>query len=84
MALLPAYLPQLRLLCLEKCNDVCGKDIAELMAALPELVVINRERKIVGELRDKHLEAVCSKLAPISDRVTTGVYDIIRQWALDR
>jgi hypothetical protein len=58
--------------------------MAKVLAAVPELVVINCRGKIVGGLRNKQLEAACNKLAPDCDRVTKGVYDVIRLWALDR
>jgi hypothetical protein len=84
LALVPAHLPHLRLLRLESCERVRNKYISKLVAALPELAIINCQGKIFGELRNKQLEAVCSKLAPDCERITKKVYAIIRQWALDR
>jgi hypothetical protein len=84
LALVPAHLPHLRLLCLKWCDYVCDKYIAEILAAVPELVVINRQGKIVGGLRNKQLKAVCSNLEPDCDRITENLYTIIRQWALGR
>jgi hypothetical protein len=84
MALVPAHLPHLRLLGLEKSKGVCGDYVADLVAAVPELIVLNCQRKIVGGLSNKQLEAVCSELEPDSGYITYDVYDIIRQWALDR
>jgi hypothetical protein len=40
LALVPSHLPHLRQLCLEGCN-VCDKYVEELVAAAPELEVIN-------------------------------------------
>jgi hypothetical protein len=63
---------------------MCDEHIDELVAAAPELVVINFRRKIVGSLRNKQLKAAYNKLARDCDRITDDGYDIIRQWALDR
>jgi hypothetical protein len=54
-----------------------------MVAAVPELVVINSSAKIVGRLRNKELEAVCSKVAPVCESISKSVYNIIRQWALN-
>jgi hypothetical protein len=48
LALVAAHLPYLRLLGLEGCDKKCDKYIAKLVAALPELVVINHRGDIVG------------------------------------
>ena len=56
LALVPSRLPHLRLLCLESCYDVCEKRVEELVAAAPELVVINRWGDTVGAMSNKHLE----------------------------
>jgi ribosomal protein S24E len=59
------------------------KYIAELVAAAPELVVINCQGKIVGGLRNKVLEALYNQKEP-TYQIYERAYDIIRQWALDR
>jgi hypothetical protein len=82
-ALVPSLLPHLRLLCLWYCNRVCDEYIEEVVAAAPELVVINRTSKIVGGMRNVQLEAVCSE-QQLTDVISSDVYDIIRQWALNR
>jgi hypothetical protein len=77
LALVPAHLPHLRLLCLERCDRVCDKYIEELVAAVPKLVVINHLGDIVGEMRNKQLES--------SDECfSVDAYTTVRQWALDR
>jgi hypothetical protein len=48
LAMVAAHLPYLRLLGLESCDKKCDKYIANLVAALPELVVINHRGDIVG------------------------------------
>jgi hypothetical protein len=50
LELVSAHLSHLRLLSLEKCFGVCDKDVAALVADLPELVVINSWGDIVGTL----------------------------------
>jgi hypothetical protein len=40
-SLVPSHLPYLRQLNLEQCNNVCDKSIEELVAAAPELEVID-------------------------------------------
>jgi hypothetical protein len=87
MPLVPAHLPHLRLFNFRGCDVVMSavdEDIEELMASLPELVFIDIFGTIVGGLRDKQLAAVCSELDPDCDSITDDLYDIIRQWALDR
>jgi hypothetical protein len=77
LALVTAHLPQLRLLYLVGCNRVCDKDIAELVAAVPELVAINRCGDNVGAGRNELLE--------ITDKRGTLIeYEFIKQWAIDR
>jgi hypothetical protein len=83
LALVPSHLPHLRLLSLWKCDSVCDEYIEELVAAAPELVVINPLGKVVGGLRKLQLEAVCSELE-LNYVTVSHVYDIIRQWALNR
>jgi hypothetical protein len=83
LALVPSHLPHLRLLGLEECNSVCDEYIEELVAAAPELVVINPLSKIVGGLRQSQLEAVCSKVE-LRGVIFSDEYDNIRQWALNR
>jgi hypothetical protein len=39
LALVPSHLPQLRLLFLAGCGNVCDKYVEELVAAVPELEV---------------------------------------------
>ena len=53
LALVPSHLPHLRRLCLLGCNNVCDKYLEELVAAVPELKVINYHGVSV---RNKHLE----------------------------
>ena len=53
LALIPSHLPHLRWLCLMGCKRVCDKYVEELVAAVPELEVVNYWGKIV---RNKHLE----------------------------
>ena len=59
LALVPSNLPHLRRLCLSSCYNVCDKYVEELVAAVPELEVINRHGKNVGTMRNKHLETTC-------------------------
>jgi hypothetical protein len=40
LATVPSYLPHLRLLGFRGCDNVCDKDVEELVAAAPELKVI--------------------------------------------
>jgi hypothetical protein len=40
LALLPSQLPNLRVLCLQFCHNLCVKYVEEMMAAVPELNVI--------------------------------------------
>jgi hypothetical protein len=40
-ALVPSHLPHLKRLNLEQCNNVCDKSLEELVAAVPELEVID-------------------------------------------
>jgi hypothetical protein len=92
LALVTAHLPHLRLLSLKKCYRVCDEYVAELMAAVPELVVINCSGEVVGGMGSKQLEAAykCSKSEKY-DIITNHYgytpsvrYNIIRQWALDK
>jgi hypothetical protein len=76
LALVTAHLPHLRLLCLEECDSECDEHIAELMAAVLELVVINCRGDIVGAERIKQLKITAK-------RCTFKEYFVIRQWALD-
>jgi hypothetical protein len=81
LSLVPAHLPHLRLLSLEDCESVYYNYIYLIMAALPELVVVNRWGVILGEMRGgmriKHLTGRF-------ELITSDGYDILRQWALDR
>jgi hypothetical protein len=63
---------------------VCDKYIGELVAAVPELVVIKSPREMMGGMGNKQLEAVYNMLAHTNDYITEEVYDIIRKWALNR
>jgi hypothetical protein len=76
LALVPAHLPHLRLLCLEKCNNVCDQYREELLAAVPELVVINRSSEITGAITNK----LQNKIYKLS---TEYAYVFIREWALN-
>jgi len=40
LALVPSYLPHLRELCLERCNNVCDKYVEELVAIVPQLIIM--------------------------------------------
>jgi len=53
LALVPSHLPHLRRLSLLGCINVCDKYIEELVAAAPDLEIINYQGKIV---RNTHLE----------------------------
>jgi hypothetical protein len=53
LELVTAHLAHLRLLGLERCDSVCPKVISELVAAQPELAVINPRGDIVGALRNE-------------------------------
>jgi hypothetical protein len=76
LALVPAHLPHLRVLRLQWCDTVGDENIEKLMAAAPEVAVINRWGKIVGEVSDKLRRMFCGQGTECS-------YAIIRQWALD-
>jgi hypothetical protein len=78
MALVPAHLPHLRLLGLEDCSSVSDEQIDELVAAAPELVVINCWGDVVGPLSNERLETGYDYELSKSDK-----YSFIRQWALD-
>jgi hypothetical protein len=80
MALVPAHLAHLRFLGLQGCDRVCDKYIEELVAAVPELVVMNCEDKIVGGQSNKQLE---QNLGPDWDCNIEEVYEVIRQWAVE-
>jgi hypothetical protein len=83
LKLVPAHLPHLRMLCLEGCS-VCNRYIEEAVATVPELVVINPLKELVGRLRNKQQERVYGKLIRNCQCITTHEYEIIRQWALGR
>jgi hypothetical protein len=53
---------------LEECDTVCYEYTAELVAAAPQLVVINRLGNIVGGMKKEQLETAykCSKSENIS------------------
>jgi hypothetical protein len=76
LALVPARLPHLRLLCLEKCKSVCEEHTERLMAAVSELVVISRSGEVVGAMNTK-LQDKIHKLS------TEFAYSFIREWAMD-
>jgi hypothetical protein len=75
LAQVTAHLPHLRLLCLEDCDIVCDEHIEELVAAVPELVVINRLGDIVGAMSNKLQETIFGFS-------TEYAYVFIREWAL--
>jgi hypothetical protein len=56
---------------------VCDKYAEELLAAVPELVVISRSGYIVGAVSNKLRETICGFSIEYA-------YAVIRQWALDR
>jgi hypothetical protein len=62
LALLPAHLPQLRLLDLELCCSVSDTDVEELVVALPQLVILNRSGDIVGRVSNELQETLCHPL----------------------
>jgi hypothetical protein len=75
MSLVPAQLQHLGVLSLEQCICVRAEYIDMIMAAVPELVVVNSYGKVVGGMRNEQLR----------DRngyITRDGYDILRQWAL--
>ena len=45
LALVPSHLPLLRLLCLENCHNVLDKDVEELVAAVPVLWYVSRDKE---------------------------------------
>jgi hypothetical protein len=53
LALVPSHLPHLRLLNLEQCDNVCDEYLEELVAAVPELVVINYYGDTVEAVENK-------------------------------
>jgi hypothetical protein len=62
MALVPTYLPHLKLMLLRHCVRVRDKYIEDILAAASELVVIDCQGKVVGGMGSKQLEAVCIEL----------------------
>jgi hypothetical protein len=60
-ALVPSHLPHLRLLNLEQCDNVCDEYLEELVAALPELVVINYYGDHVVAVKNKPTNSINSK-----------------------
>jgi len=61
LALVPSHLPHLRLLNLEQCNNVCDDYLEELVAAVPELVVINYYGDTVEAVTNKPTKSSNSK-----------------------
>ena len=57
LALVPSHLPHLRLLILDIRRDVRDEDVEELVAAAPELTVMNALGYSVGAMRNKLLES---------------------------
>ena len=57
LALVPSHLPHLRLLILDFRSDVRDEDVEELVAAAPELTVMNASGYSVGAIRNKLLES---------------------------
>jgi hypothetical protein len=53
LALVPAHLPHLRLLDLERCDNVSYKYMEELMAALPEMEFIDSSGNVVRPVKNK-------------------------------
>jgi hypothetical protein len=58
LPLVPARLSHLTVLSLRGCKRVRDDYVTEILAAVPELVFINRRVEIVGGLPNKGLEAV--------------------------
>jgi hypothetical protein len=53
LALVPAHLPHLKLLSLKMCKNVSSEHIAEIVAAVPELLVITNFCNHIGGLGSK-------------------------------
>jgi hypothetical protein len=51
--LVPSHLPHLRLLHLEQCDNVCDEYLEELVAAVPDLVVVNYYGDIVEAVKNR-------------------------------
>jgi hypothetical protein len=60
-ALVPSHLPHLRLLNMEQCGNVCDEYLEELVAAVPELVVINYYGDTVEAVKSKPTNSSNSK-----------------------
>jgi len=60
-ALVPSHLPHLKLLHLEQCDHVRDEYLEELVAAVPELVVINYYGDIVEAVKNKQTNSSNSK-----------------------
>ena len=60
-ALVPSHLPHLRLLHLEQCDNVCDEHLEELVAVVPDLVVINYYGDIVEAVKNKPTNSSNSK-----------------------
>jgi hypothetical protein len=56
LTLVPSHLPHLRRLSVMGCDNVCYRYVEELVAAVPELEVINCWGNIVGAVRNKYPE----------------------------
>ena len=57
LALVPSHLPHLRLLILDFREDVRDEDVEEIVAAAPELTVMNAYGYSVGAMTNKLLES---------------------------
>jgi len=60
-ALVPSHLPHLRLLDLEQCDNVRDEYLEELVAVVPELVVINYYGDTVEAVKNKPTKSSNSK-----------------------
>ena len=60
LTLVPSHLPHLRLLSLANCRNVCDKYVEELMAAVPELKIINCRSDSVGAMTDSIMKLFIS------------------------
>jgi hypothetical protein len=80
MALVPAHLPHLRVLGLNVCRIVNEENIEQLVAAMPELVVIDGWNSPVGAWKGK----VPYKLMDCNGCFTHDGYDVLRKWALEK
>jgi hypothetical protein len=80
LPLVPEHLPNLRVLNLNECNNLDEKFIEQLVAAMPELVVIDGGNSPMGAWMGKVPEELmddCGCFLPDG-------YDVLREWALGK